>query len=258
MSIILADNVRHCPVIHFHRSFPVLAPPRRRCRRDRCWRTAQWLGLAVVVRSRRRVQCRSGGDEPPVVSKGSKEAPIEEPVHVEEPVLPAASAAEPVKSQKPVIQPAVGDPDPPDQKKVPAEPSSEADESIEAASDETAFEVAETSTETPETITENVDDISSDTDTTEASEDMDEDDSEEMDQVERMMGLEAFQVLPKEPTPPPASCSERQVEHEELPICGMQEEILKQVCCPKRSCEAGNCHGLSIVLLQCVFIHKWM
>lgn len=257
MSIILADNVRHCPVIHFHRSLPVLAPPRRRCRRDRCWRTAQWLGLAVVVRSRRRVQCRSGGDEPPVVSKGSKEAPIEEPVHVEEPVLPAASAAEPVKSQKPVIQPAVGDPDPPDQKKVPAEPSSEADESIEAASDETAFEVAETSTETPETITENVDDISSDT--TEASEDMDEeDDSEEMDQVERMMGLEAFQVLPKEPTPPPASCSERQVEHEELPICGMQEEILKQVCCPKKSCEAGNFHGLPIVLLQCVFMHKLM
>ena len=171
-----------------------------------------------------------------MVSKGSKEAPIEEPVHVEEPVLPAASAAEPVKSQKPVIQPAVGDPDPPDQKKVPAEPSSEADESIEAASDEIAFEVAETSTETPpETITENEDDISSDT--TEASEDMDEeDDSEEMDQVERMMGLEAFQVLPKEPTPPPASCSERQVEHEELPICGMQEEILKQVGCPKKSC----------------------
>ena len=207
----------------------------------------------MVVRSRRRVQCRSGGDEPPVVSKGSKEAPIEEPVHVEEPVLPAASAAEPVKSQKPVIQPAVGDPDPPDQKKVPAEPSSEADESIEAASDETAFEVAETSTETPETITENVDDISSDT--TEASEDMDEDDSEEMDQVERMMGLEAFQVLPKEPTPPPASCSERQVEHEELPICGMQEEILKQVGCPKKSCEAGNFHGLPIVITASMRFH---
>ena len=169
-----------------------------------------------------------------MVSKGSKEAPIEEPVHVEEPVLPAASAAEPVKSQKPVIQPAVGDPDPPDQKKMPAEPSSEADESIEAASHEIAFEVAETSTETPpETVTEN-DDVSSDTN--EGSEDMDEDDSEDMDEVERMMGLEAFQMLPREPTPPPTSCIERRVEHEELPICGMQEEILKQVGCPKKSC----------------------
>ena len=156
--------------------------------------------------------------EPPSGKKAK--APIEEPLSSEKPLYPAASE-DPVAGKKPVIEPVVDDPaDGP--RTMPAEPASEAGEVVESvASSEDDFNdqpVGESLSDEAQSSTE---------DELEEPVEWEEEDEEDED-VDRIMGLEAFQIAQKEPTPPPAFCSEGQ-DHDELPISEKKDEILKQI-----------------------------
>ena len=189
---------------------------------------------APAARGRR---CPAKGDEPPSAKKVRR--PTDEPLSQEEPLHSAASE-EPVTGKKPVIEPVVDDPvDGP--RKVPVEPSSEAGdgEGAEAAAsasseggdlnDQVMGETPDEPQKPPEEASSTpMDSIDGESEDDLQVEEWEDEEDEEDEGVDRMMGLEAFQMVPREPTPPPASCSEGQ-DRDELPICEMKDEILKQV-----------------------------
>ena len=198
----------------------------RRARRARCARQA-----------RQAVSEGAEGDEPPSAKK--VRAPTDEPLNQEEPLHLAASE-DPVTGKKPVIEPVVDDPvDGP--RKVPVEPSLEASdgEGAEAAAsasseggdfnDQVIGEAPEEPQKPPDEASSiPMDSIEGESEDDLQVEEWEDEEDEEDEGVDRMMGLEAFQMVPREPTPPPASCSEGQ-DRDELPICEMKDEILKQV-----------------------------
>lgn len=158
---------------------------------------ALWLCATHQRRFRRRWRA-TGADEPPAGGPKPVAAPTEEPtVRDEEPPAPAAPVEDP---------PGQTPPDPEDPPGTVPEPSSEANDN--GSNDEIPGKSLDL---TEDELDEQI-----------------EWEDEPDEGLERIMGLEAFQTIVREPTPPPAFCSESP-DRPELPICDMREEILKQV-----------------------------
>ena len=124
----------------------------------------------------------------------------------------------PVAPVDPVVGPAV---DPADPEPTQAEEPPEAAESYGQSEVQSAVQSAE------EVVAEVAQDIELAGDEEEEVKEGEEEEVEE--ETERLMGLEAMQFVRRDPTPPPSSCSQRSGDFGELPICEIQDEILKQV-----------------------------
>ncbi|CAJ1406886.1 unnamed protein product [Effrenium voratum] len=169
--------------------------------------------------------------EPPVRKTPVKEAPADEPVVSEEPPQQSPSVAEPVGGRKAAVP--SKDEDPQDQPEpVPAideQAADSADVAPQAAAPESPEDVAQELGSQSFREAEGKDEAEELEDDEAAFEELDEDEEELNDQVERLMGLEVFMTGRKEPTPPPEFCGNLQASEEDLPICEMRAEIQQAV-----------------------------
>ncbi|CAK9029155.1 unnamed protein product [Durusdinium trenchii] len=183
-------------------------------RSDQRCRHLRWL-TPFVLGGRIRCLAQRSDPEPPVQKIVAQESPSDEPsISSKEPVL-TASSAESVKSRGQPWPSTPPEPSTPPVAKALESPVSSAD--AEDSTTNLALELEEAFV-----------DMVAPAGDSESSED-EEDEDEDEDGLERIMGLEALQSVGREPTPPPASCSQRSEEFPNLPICEMEQEVLKQV-----------------------------